>query len=351
MILIAPTSYKGTIGARDAALAMAAGAVAAGFDDLDTCPVSDGGPGLIDSLSGAESCVERVVVQGPAGGDVVARVLVDGDEAVIESADACGLHLLSEYAPMQANTRGVGELILAAGSLAHRVVVGLGGSGTVDGGIGAAAAAGWRFLDRHGRVLDPRPAGLQEIAKIEAPDSPPAIDLHALADVETPLFGERGAARVFGPQKGASAEEAETLDAGLRHLAGIIERATGKNVSDLVGGGAAGGLGAGLSAFFDARLTPGSQWLFERLGVAGRVAAADAVITGEGCFDDQSALGKITGAVIEAAIASRKPVLLIAGRITTALPAGVHAVGSREVLTTTGLTTIVQRTLPRLLRR
>ena len=351
MILIAPTSYKGTIGARAAALAMADGAVRAGYPDLDVCPVADGGPGLVDALLAPGSRVERVHVRGPLGDPVVARVLIDRDEAIIESADACGLHLLDRPAPMRANTFGVGELLRAAASYADTVVVGLGGSGTVDGGVGAAAAASWRFLNAAGRPLEPVPASLGQLDRIELPEQLPQARFLAVADVETKLFGAHGAARVFGPQKGATPTEVELLDAGLERLARIIRRDAGTNVGDLVGGGAAGGLGAGLHAFFGAELRSGSAWVFERLHLSERIHRADLVITGEGSYDDQSGLGKITGSVIAAARAANTPVLLIAGRVDTDLPSGVHAVSGSGVLTTVDLAGIVERTLPRLLPR
>ena len=350
MILIAPTSYKGTIGARAAADAMAAGARSAGVADIDVCPVSDGGPGLIEALLRPSARLEHVFVSGPLGSPVRARILVDGDTALVESADTCGLHLLSAPAPLRATTRGVGELLLEAGKRASEVVVGLGGSGTVDGGAGAAAALGWRFRNEAGVALAPVPARLTEIARIEPGDlSLPRVV--ALADVETRLCGARGAARTFGPQKGATAADIEVLDAGLLHLAGILARDAGRHILDLPGGGAAGGLGAGLCAFADARVLPGSQWVFERLRIRERIERADVVITGEGSYDAQSGLGKITGALIAAARASRKPVLVVAGRVTTAVPAGVHVVAADGLLTTGDLAAIVERELARLLPR
>lgn len=350
MILIAPTSYKGTIGARVAAEAMAAGAISAGVTGMDVCPVADGGPGLIDALLTTGAVLHHARVSGPLGAPVSARILVEGETAFVESADACGLHLLKAPAPMRATTRGVGELLRAAADLAPEVVIGLGGSGTVDGGIGAAAALGWRFYDRDNRLLDPVPSRLGDIARIEPPVSDEPRSLIALADVDTKLCGPEGAARVFGPQKGATPADVERLDAGLHHLAGIIARDVGTNVLDLKGGGAAGGLGAGLHAFAGANLCSGSQWLFDRLRIAERIERADLVITGEGSFDAQSMLGKITGAVIAAARSARKPVLLIAARVATDVPAGVHAAGSSEHLTPERLTQIVERELPRLLR-
>jgi glycerate 2-kinase len=288
MIIVAPTSYKGTHSAADAARVMARAARDVTDLDVRELPVSDGGPGLIDSLRHAfGGVVHHVDVTGPLGESVRARILVQGESAIIESADACGLHLVPplQRNPVAATTFGVGELILAAASYASEIVVGLGGSATIDGGAGAALALLMQRL-------------------------PP---ITALADVTNPLVGPNGAARVFGPQKGATAADVEKLEARLEELAGRIESELGIDVATIRGGGAAGGLGAGLYAFAGAKLVSGSEWVIDRLGIEPLLGNATALITGEGRYDEQSAMGKITGTLVKLAEDRGVPVLIIAG--------------------------------------
>lgn len=306
MILVAPTSFKGTHSATAAAAAMAAGARAVYRDDVLVMPVSDGGPGLIESLQhAAGGDVRTVQVSGPLGTPVSARILIQNATAYVESADACGLHLVAQEQrnPLLTTSFGVGELLLAAASYAADVVIGLGGSATVDGGIGAARALGWQL----------RGSSLLDFSAIEArPKAQSSIT--ALADVANPLFGPDGAAHVFAPQKGAAAADVEVLDSALRRMADIIARDIGIDVAGLVGGGAAGGLGAGLHAFANARLISGSEWMLDRLRLDELLQRADAVITGEGRYDAQSGMGKITGTIAARAAAAGVPCLVIAGR-------------------------------------
>jgi glycerate kinase len=288
MIIVAPTSYKETHSAADAARAMAEAARDVTTIPVTELPVSDGGPGLIDALQhkfGGE--LRYATVSGPLGAPVEARILVQGTTAVIESADACGLHLIppAERDPLKTTTFGVGELLLAAAAYASDIVVGLGGSGTVDGGAGAAKAIAGRKL-------------------------PPVT---ALADVRNPLLGMHGAARVFGPQKGASPDAVELLERRLQAAARTMARETGIDVANIAGGGAAGGLGAGLRAYARATLVAGSVWLLDRLGFDALLAGAAAVITGEGSYDAQSGMGKVTGEIVARAEASGVPLLMIAG--------------------------------------
>lgn len=288
MIIVAPTSYKATHSAADAARAMAEAARAVTALDVIELPVSDGGPGLIDALHhkfGGD--IRHVTVSGPLGDAVQARILVQGETAIVESADACGLHLVppAQRDPLKTTTLGVGELLLAAADCGSEIVIGLGGSATVDGGTGAARAIADHVL-------------------------PPVT---ALADVRNPLLGRNGAAQVFGPQKGASPEAVELLEQRLRAAARTMVRETGIDVATIAGGGAAGGLGAGLRAYARATLVPGSTWLLERLGFDELLAGAKAVITGEGSYDAQSAMGKVTGEIVARAAAHGVPVLMVAG--------------------------------------
>jgi glycerate 2-kinase len=288
MIVVAPTSYKGTHSAADAARVMAHAARQLTNLEVRELPVSDGGPGLIDSLHHAFGGVLHPAdVTGPHGEVVRARILVQDDTAIIESADACGLHLVpeSQRNPVTATTFGVGELIMAAANYASEVIIGLGGSATIDGGAGAALAL---LMQR-----------------------PPVIT--ALADVNNPLLGPNGAARVFGPQKGASPDQVEVLEARLREFADRIRGELGIDITKMPGGGAAGGLGAGLHAFAGARLVAGSAWMIERLGIEALLDRAAALITGEGRYDEQSAMGKITGTLVQLAEQRNVLVLVVAG--------------------------------------
>lgn len=311
MILVAPTAYKGTISAAAAARALARGLE--GLDEVVTRPLADGGNGLIDALSVRGGELRTVEVSGPLGQAVQARLLLQDDLVVAESADACGLHLVApdQRNPLLTTTFGVGELLLAAAALEQVVVIGLGGSATIDGGLGCAHALGWRFLDGAGNTLAPVPASLSRIEAL-IPAEPLNAPVIALADVTTRLAE---APRVFGPQKGADAAQIEMLSAGLSHLGRLIERTLGVEVSSLSGGGAAGGLGAALVACAGAELVRGSAWVSQRLELESLLARADLVITGEGSYDEQSALGKITGHLIERAALHGCPVVLVAGRV------------------------------------
>lgn len=347
--LVCPTAFKESLGAAEAARAMARGVRGArpGWT-TEEIPLSDGGPGLLDALAAAAARaptgggpdsgvrIETVRVQGPLGEPAGARILWLGPrEAVIESADACGLHLLGERrAPLRAHTRGVGELVagaLAGGARAVRL--GLGGSASTDGGTGMARAFGWRFLDADGDDLPPGGGPLTRLARIEpgerpAAPGPDAPRITALADVRTPLLGMRGAARTFGPQKGADREEVERLVEGLERLAVRIREDLGPEagrVAELPGSGAAGGLGAGLAAFLGARIVPGAAWVLDRVGFGERLAGADVVLTGEGAWDASSEAGKITAEVLERAARRGVPAALTCGRLSSEAPEGVVA--------------------------
>lgn len=337
-VLVAPTAFKGTLGPAAVAAAMVEGVrrVWPGAHVVER-PLSDGGNGLLEAcqrLEGGRS--HEVRVTGPLGDLVDSALLWRGDEVVIESAQACGLHLVPEGRrnPLVATSRGVGELIAAALEAgAVRVLVGLGGSATVDGGAGMARALGWRFVDAEGRALPEGGGALERLATIEPPAEPLKVKVMALCDVENPLTGPRGAARVYGPQKGAGMAEVERLESGLARLAKVIEARLGIRVAGLPGAGAAGGMGAGVRAFLDGELTPGAAWMMERARLYEELEHADLVVTGEGGFDAQSEMGKLTGRVIEAARAVRVPVLLVCGRVEGRPPEGVRALdgGSRRL--------------------
>ncbi|MGH7645857.1 MAG: glycerate kinase, partial [Gemmatimonadales bacterium] len=252
-ILVAPVAFKGSLGPRLVAEALVEGARrAAPGALLLACPLADGGDGLLDAVLAPSALREPVSVTGPLGRPVQAEIgWIDGETAIIESAAACGLRLLrvDERDPQAATSRGVGELVAVGVERgAATVVVGLGGSATVDGGAGAARALGWRLKDAGGQDL---PDGGGALASLAELDHGWALSARvvALADVTNPLVGPDGAARVFGPQKGASPADVERLDAGLARLAELMARHGRPELAALPGGGAAGGLGAGLAFF------------------------------------------------------------------------------------------------------
>jgi glycerate kinase len=336
-VLVCPTAFKESLSAAQVTELIAAGVLAARPGaTIVRMPVSDGGPGLIDAIvAGTGGEVREHAVRGPLGAPVSARSLwVTPTDVVIETADACGLHLVpaANRAPLRADTRGVGELVtecLEQGA-AH-IAMGLGGSATVDGGTGLARHFGYRFLGPDGSDLPPGGGRLAGLTRIEAgPPLSGGLRVTAIADVRGPLCGPDGAARRFGPQKGATPEDVELLEAGLVRLGKRLRDDLGRDVSGLPGAGAAGGLGAGCAAFLGADLVSGSRWVLERVDFGGALAAADLVITGEGAWDATSGLGKVTGEILLRARAATVPALLLCGRATDPAPPGASVVGGRD---------------------
>ncbi len=329
VVLVAPAAFKGTLGPRQVAAALAAGVRRAVPDaTVLECPVADGGNGLLDVVLPAGALRERLQVTGPIGDSVSAELgWMDGETAIIESASACGLALVEpeDRDPMRTTTRGVGELIwTAADRGAKTIVVGLGGTATVDGGTGAARGFGWTFENAAGRPLPDGGGSLEELASFGSGWSL-AARVVALADVATPLLGPDGAAPVFGPQKGARPEEIPRLAAGLTRLSELWAQAGRPDLGTMPMGGAAGGLGAGLVFFAKAELNAGAEWVLERAGFDAALAKADLVITAEGVFDKTSLVGKAPGEVVRRAQAARKKVAVVAGRVEGVI--GLHIVG------------------------
>jgi glycerate kinase len=330
VVLVAPAAFKGTLGPRQVAEAIAAG-VRRALPEARVleCPVADGGNGLLDAVLSPGSLRERLPVTGPVGESVSAELgWIDEETAIFESSTACGLALLEpeERDPLRTTTRGVGELIWeAADRGAKTVVVGLGGSATVDGGTGAARGLGWTFQDAAGHALAEGGGSLADLDTFG-----PGWALHArvvgLADVTTPLLGDEGAAPVFGPQKGARPEEIVRLEQGLARLAVLWSQAGRADLGTMPMGGAAGGLGAGLAFFARAELAGGAEWVLARVGFDAALAKADLVIAAEGVFDKTSLVGKAPGEVVRRAQAAKKKVAVIAGRVEQMV--GVHAVGA-----------------------
>src|SRR5947209_9123047 len=325
-VIVAPQSFKGSADAVAVAWAIARGVRRVWPDALvEEMPLADGGEGTVRALVRATKGSLRVAhVRDPLGREVDAEwgVLGDGVTAVVEMAAASGLPLLdvSERDPRIASTRGTGELILAAAtSGAHRIVIGIGGSATNDGGAGMARAIGYPFLDAEGNDLPEGGAALASLARIDGQTDPrlvrPAIEV--ACDVRNPLLGPEGASAIYGPQKGASPEVVRELDAALARYADVVEAFIGRPIRDVPGAGAAGGLGAGLLAFLDARLVSGADLVLRAVRFAERIRDADLVITGEGRIDRQSGYGKLTGAVTAAARRAGVPVVAVAGSLGT----------------------------------
>lgn len=325
-ILVAPDKFKGTLSAEQAVRAISAGwSRTRPEDHIDQLPMADGGEGTMEALVSALGGERhRARVTGPLGDPVDAEYgLVrapDGLTGVVEMASASGLGLVPEARRdvRRATTRGTGELILAALEYGpSRMIVCIGGSATNDGGAGMAQALGARLLDAKGVQIRDGGEALLALERIDVG----SIDQRAMAarfsvacDVNNPLVGPSGASAVYGPQKGASPEDVILLDRALGHFAAVVRRDLGLDVRDTPGAGAAGGLGAGLIAFFGARLRPGVEVVMETVGFEAHLATADAVITGEGSFDAQSLHGKTAVGVADAAGQAGVPVAVLCGR-------------------------------------
>ena len=320
-VLICPDSFTGTLSAAEAARAIAEGwSRAAPGDDLVLRPMSDGGPGFLDAIeAGRGGLRHRLEVTGPLGGLVLAEYLVDDDgTAWIESASAAGLHLVPAELrdPTRTTTFGVGQLLAAAlAGGAQRLVVGVGGTGTCDGGAGLLAALGARGtpdgLDRGG-------AAVRSVERVDLGAALAAVAervLEVATDVDVPLLGPRGAARGFAPQKGATVEQVEQLEQAMAHWAAVLGRGPdGRSPAVALGAGAGGGIGAALMRL-GARRVPGIATVLEAAGLRDALASADLVITGEGAFDWQSLRGKAVAGIAQAATARALPTVVLAGRV------------------------------------
>jgi len=322
-IVVAPNSFKGSLSATQAARAIARG-VHDVFPDAEVVeiPIADGGDGTVEALVTARGGSYRWVnVDGPLGDPVLASFgLIDaGRTAVVELASASGFELISAARrdPRKTSTYGFGQLLEAARlEGASSVIAGIGGSATNDGGAGMAQALGYRLLDRDGLDIPRGGIALLRLERIDGTRLHPgwrSIKVMVACDVTNPLTGPNGASHIYGPQKGADPVTVLQLDRALAHLAGAFEREFHINVADIPGAGAAGGTGAGLMAFLDARLTPGAALVIDTSGFDGALKGADLVITGEGRVDGQTAYGKAPGEVAKRAKAARIPVLLMAG--------------------------------------
>ena len=322
-VVVAPNTFKGSLSASEAAAAIARG-VREAFPDAEVVevPVADGGDGTVEALVSAHRGEYRnVQVEGPLGDPVQATYgLIEGGRAgVVELASASGLTLIpaERRDPRKTSTYGFGQLLEAVRAAGvERIIAGIGGSATNDGGAGMAQALGYRLLDSAGADLPRGGAALARLARIDSSGFDPAwrsVKVMVACDVTNPLTGPLGASAVYGPQKGADEAAVRELDAALANFATVIERDQGKRVAEVPGAGAAGGTGAGLIAFLAATLVPGAPLVVEASGFDANLKGADLVITGEGQADAQTGYGKAPGEVAKRAKAARIPVLLIAG--------------------------------------
>ena len=322
-VVIAPDSYKGCLSALEVAKAMERGVLSV-FPSAEVrkIPIADGGEGTVAALvTATNGQLRQTEVTDPLGNKIIAHwgVLGDGRTAVIEMAAASGLPLVpkEKRVPRVTTTYGTGELIKAA--LAEglaKIIIGIGGSATNDGGTGMARALGVRFLDAAGREVAAGGGSLAEICQIDTAGLDPRLkntEIVVACDVDNPLCGTRGASAVFGPQKGATPEMVQQLDAGLAKYASCARQATGRDVAEKAGAGAAGGLGAGLMFFTPAQLKPGVEIVLDAVGFSDIVRDADFVITGEGRTDFQTAFGKAPVGVAKVAKTHGAPVFCISG--------------------------------------
>ncbi len=324
-IVVAPDKFAGTLTAEQAARAIEAGLLRARPDaEVVRVPVGDGGAGTLAAVLAAGFERVPLSVTGPTGEPVAAAIAVRGDEAFVEMAEASGLARLpgGVFDPLGASTYGTGELVRAALDRgARRIVLGIGGSATSDGGAGMAAALGVRFLDADGAPLPPGGAALLRLASIDAAGLDPrvaAVEVTLASDVDNPLVGPDGAAAVYGPQKGAGPDQVLLLDSALRRYARVLAAELGLDLAATPGAGAAGGLGAGAIAFLGSRVRPGIELVLDLVGFGAALAGAGLVVTGEGKLDAQSLRGKAPLGVARAATAEGVPVVALAGVVEVA---------------------------------
>lgn len=330
---MAPDKFKGSLTA-----AQVAGAVRRGLlserpgTDVRIVPVADGGEGTLQAAVAAGFRRVDVTASGPLGEPVRTGYARRGDTAVVELADVCGLDRLPSgcRAPLTASSRGLGEVVAAAlDAGCRRVVVGIGGSASTDGGAGMVQGLGARLADPDGAAVDPGGAGLARVAAVDRSGLHPALataELVVASDVDNPLTGPRGAAAVYGPQKGATPEDVIRLEAALTSWADVVARATGADQRDTAGAGAAGGVGFAAVALLGATLRSGIELVLDLTGIEAHLPGADLVVVGEGSLDEQSLRGKAPVGVAGRARAAGVPVVAVCGR-TTLSPRQLAAAG------------------------
>ena len=339
-IIVAPGAFKNSLSAQAAAAAIARGLESSGLEaELVALPIADGGNGTLDALLAAGGERRSLRVEGPLGAGVQAEwgLLPDGRTAVVEMALASGLELLAadELDPLRAGTYGTGQLLAAALEAgATRIILGLGGSATVDGGAGCLQALGVRLLDGQGVEVARGGGALGRIAQVDASGLDARwreTQLLLASDVDNPALGEQGAAATFGPQKGADAGQVALLERQLRHFFTLIHAQGWRDVRQVTGGGAAGAFAAGMMALLDAELQPGIELVLAHSGFAQALEGADLVITGEGQMDEQTLHGK--GPIGVARLARERGVATVAIVGGLAVPDdALHAAGMQAAL-------------------
>ncbi|WP_143473475.1 glycerate kinase [Flavilitoribacter nigricans] len=339
-IIIAPDKFKGSLSAREVCAAIRTG-IRQVIPEAEIVehPLADGGEGSLDILADfLEVEVVEAIVQDPLFRPLRATYLRHGETAFVEMARASGLPLLkaTERSARATTTYGTGQLIRNALQRGSReIMLFVGGSATTDGGIGMASALGYRFLDKHGAPVKPVGEDLMRIERIDGDQryvDPATIRTVVVSDVKNPLYGEQGAARVFGPQKGATEQDVALLDAGLERLAELVKRDLGVEIGQIPGAGAAGGLGAGGVAFLGAEIRSGIHTMIGITQLAPHLQDADLIITGEGMLDHQSLQGKVIAGVAELAGEHRIPCAVIAGN-TSLQPTEYRPLGIQQVYT------------------
>ena len=345
-IVVASDSFKGCLSSMQVADAVERALLqACPACDVIKTDVADGGEGTMDALQhtlgGQKVCIE---VSDPLGRPVRASyvILEDGTTAVVEMAVASGLPLLSpeERNPLETSTYGTGQLIAdALNKGCRKFLIGIGGSATNDAGMGMLQALGYRFTDAQGNVLHGCGESLEKVASIDASSASPALkesEFIVACDVDAPLYGPKGAAYVFAPQKGAGTETVERLDNGLKHFSEVVAKSKGtiEDYAQTPGAGAAGGLGFGLMAFLNARLISGINMVLDAIGFDSIIKDADLIITGEGKIDSQTLTGKTPYGVLQRAKLQGIPVVAIGGSVQLE-PEETEAAGFASILQTT----------------
>jgi glycerate kinase len=323
-IVIALDSFKGSLTA-SRACEIVSDAITENRSNIKILlkPMADGGEGTAKAMMTAKNGIwipQKVMGPLPEMQVDAGFAWFEKDkEALVEMATASGIELLKkeQLNPLKTTTYGTGQLIKTAFEYgAKKILLAVGGSATVDGGIGAAMALGWKFLDQSGKEIPLGGGGSIKTAKISRPENLNLPPVEVLCDVENPLCGENGAAKIFGPQKGATPDMVEQLELGLSHIADLVKSSIGKDLKNLAGAGAAGGLSAGAMAFMNAKLVSGVFTIIKEIGLEKALQDADWIITGEGSFDHQSLKGKVVSGILKIAQKTNTKVAVIAGGVS-----------------------------------
>jgi len=342
-VLIAPNSFKGSLSAVLTAKTIAKGILKAKGGlryKLTLLPISDGGDGLIDVFLFSKKAKKvECIVSDPLNRRIKAYYACDikNSVAIIEMASASGLVLLnnSERNPLIASSKGTGEFLLdAINKKVKRIIIGIGGSATCDCGIGALFALGFRFLNHNGEEVEPLAKNLSKIQKILYPDNFQkfsSLDIQIACDVDNPLIGKNGSAKIYAPQKGASSDDVFFLEEGLANFAKVIRKITGINIANMRGGGAAGGIGVAFHALLGAKLRRGTEIVFKELQVEEKIKNADIVITGEGRIDFQTIFGKAPIEIAKIAKKYHLPCIALCGSVEPFITDELHKKGLTAV--------------------